>query len=315
MSYISEKEENLLKRVIPQTKQPDFEEFWQKQVSYLRSFPIKFTKTELDTPWNKYLTFYEVTFTTHDDTVVNAYFSHPKDIKGKLPCVVRFGGGGSSRTFYTDMPLLGVCCFSMDNRSQGGVTFDKANYDHGDDFRGALMTHNLLDKESFYMRNLYLDAVRAIDVVSLFDEVDTTKIVTMGESQGGALSIVSACLSGKVLKTYPSVTSYACIPQRVEAGSGVFGAVKQYLTKHTSEVDVAFNTLSYFDINNMVSLLKVPSLFCLGMIDPICIPEFVYSAYHHAGGDKRIEFMPFTGHTTSFEAWTKIRYELADLDK
>ena len=65
----------------------------------------------------------------------------------------------------------------------------------------------------------------------------------------------------------------------------------------------------------MVSLLKVPSLFCLGMIDPICIPEFVYSAYYHASGDKRIEFMPFTGHSTSFEAWTKIRYELADLDK
>lgn len=315
MNYINEKEEDLKKRVIPQTKKPDFEEFWQRQVEFLRSVPIKYTKTKMKTPWDKYLTYYDVTFTTHDNTVVNAYFSHPNDIKGKLPCVVRYGGGGSSRTFYTEMPLLGVCCFSIDNRSQGGVTFDKADYQHGDDFRGALMTHNLLDKETFYMRNLYLDAIRAIDVVSLFEEVDADKIVTFGESQGGALSIVAAALSGKVLKTYPSVTSYACIPQRVEAGSGVFGAVKNYLSRHTHEVDQAFDTLSYFDINNMVSLLKVPSLFCLGMIDPICIPEFVYSAFVHAGGDKKIEFMPFTGHSTSFEAWTKIRYELADLDK
>ena len=231
-----------------------------------------------------------------------------------MPCVVRFGGGGSSRTMFVDNICTGVCVFSVDNRSQGGVTFDKANYEHGDDFRGALMTHNLLDKETFYMRNLYLDAVRAIDVVSLFDEVNADKIVTFGESQGGALSIVSASLSGKVLKTYPSVTSYACIPQRVEAGSGVFGAVKNYLTRHTEEVDKVFENLSYFDINNMVSLLKVPSTFCLGMIDPICIPEYVYSAYAHAGGDKKIEFMPFTGHSTSHEVLTKIRFDFSELD-
>ena len=54
MNYINEKEENLKKRVIPQTKKPDFEEFWQRQVEFLRSVPIKYTKTKMKTPWDMY---------------------------------------------------------------------------------------------------------------------------------------------------------------------------------------------------------------------------------------------------------------------
>ena len=65
---------------------------------------------------------------------------------------------------------------------------------------GGLMTRDVIYKESFYMRNIYLDAVRAIDVISTFPEVDENKIVSYGASQGGALAIVSSALSGKVIK-------------------------------------------------------------------------------------------------------------------
>ena len=49
MTYITEKEKALQNKIIAQTKQPDFEKFWEKQVSYLRSFPIKYTKTKIKT--------------------------------------------------------------------------------------------------------------------------------------------------------------------------------------------------------------------------------------------------------------------------
>ena len=302
MSYISEKEAILKNKIIPQTKKEDFEQFWKDNVNTLRKIPLKYTKTKIKTPYDKFFTTYEIVFNTIDETKVYAYFTHPNNMTKKLPCVAVFGGGGNTRCIYTQLFCTGICVFSMDNRSQGGVTFDKADYSMGDGYRGnpgALLSYDLLNKDNYYLRNLYLDAVRAIDVICDLEEVDTSKIITYGMSQGGALSIVSASLSGKVLRTFPVVPSFSCLQQRVEAGSGVFSAVKAYLTLHPSHVDKVLDNLSYFDMNNMVSLLKVPATFNLGMIDPVCIPEFVYSIYSHTAGPKDIHFAPFTGHTIS----------------
>lgn len=296
MSYIEEKEKVLKNKIIPQTKKDDFEAFWQSEVSALREIPLEITRTKLDLPY-KTFTSYEITFNTHDDTVVSAYFSVPNGIEGPLPCVAYFTGGGGRKTIMPHIVSTGVCCFFMDVRSQSGKTFDLAKYKMGDDYRGALMTHDVLYKESFYMKNIYLDATRAIDTIASLPEVNHEKIVAYGASQGGALSIVATALSGKVLKAYPVVPSYCCLPQRVEAGSGVFEATKKYLQENPFDTDKVFDTLSYFDINNMVSLLKTPVDFALGLADPICIPEFVYSPYYYtASKEKQIFFYPFTPH-------------------
>ena len=316
MSYVSEREAILKNKVIPQTKKADFEEFWAENVKKLRAIPLEFTKTKIKTPYDKTFTTYDITFNTIDKTVVHAYYSHPNNPTKKLPCVALFGGGGSQRDIYAQVVSTGVCCFAMDNRSQGGLTFDKADYSMGDGYHGnpgALVSYDLLNKDNYYLRNIYLDAIRAIDVIERLEEVDSTKIITQGMSQGGALSIVAASLSGKVYKTFPVVPSFSCLPYRVEAGSGVFSAVKAYLTRNPSHVDKVYDTLSYFDINNMASLLKVPSSFNLGLSDPICLPEFVYSVYTHAQGEKQIELSPFTGHIISLDFQNYMFNEFAKL--
>jgi len=175
------------------------------------------------------------------------------------------------------------------------------------------MTHGHTNKDNFYMKNLYLDAVRTIDVIATLPEVDSERIVSYGLSQGGALSIVAAALSGKVKKAYPCVPSYSCLEQRVELGTGVFDAVKNYLHRYPSETDTVMKTLSYFDINNMVSLLNVPTDFFLGLSDPICLPSFVYSLYEHTKAPKKITLSPFTAHEISREYKFEVFREFATL--
>ena len=77
MNYSARKEAELQKRVIPQTKKADFEEFWQREVAHLRTVPIHFERRLLTLPY-KTMDAYEITFNTHDDTVVTAYFCVPK---------------------------------------------------------------------------------------------------------------------------------------------------------------------------------------------------------------------------------------------
>ncbi len=303
MTYTQRKEEELKKQIIPQTMESDFEAFWENAVAKLRAVPLRVERELItDLPYKAFKT-YQITFNTHDDTIARGYFCVPGDAEGKkLPCVAVYHGGGGCRGIYPEIVATGVCTFSMDPRSQGGKTFDRAQYDDVFDYSaGAIMSHGLGNPENHYMKNLYLDAVRVIDVIESFPEVDASRIVSHGLSQGGALAIVAAALSGKVKKAYPGVNSYACLEKRVELGSGVFESVRKYLWRYPSETDSVLRTLSYFDINNLVSLLKVPTEFFLGLSDPICLPPFVYSPYAHTNAPKKIIFSPLTGHEISYE--------------
>ena len=296
MNYVERKEEELKKKVIEQTMKDDFESFWREEVKKLRMIPLEIVRKKVYFPYEKTFVTYEITYNTHDNTRVNAYFSVPVNSNGqKMPCVACFHGGRGNKEIYPDIVSTGVCCFAIDVRSQEGTTIDKGNYEIGD-FNGSLLSRGVLDKNSFYMKNIYLDAIRAIDVIKELPEVDSEKIVTFGQSQGGALSIVSAALSGGVKKCYAAVPSYNCLWERVELGSGVFEATKAFLTKFPQYTDVVFENLTYFDVNNMVSLLNVPVSICLGLKDPICLPEFVYSVYEHIPSEKEIHIVPFTPH-------------------
>lgn len=298
MQYSEYHQAQLEKEIIAQTKNDDFEAFWSEQIAALRGFPITYRREKLSLPYEKTFTTYLVTFSTHDDTMVEALFTVPVGHENeKLPCVAYFHGGGGKKRIYPEVAATGVCCFAMDVRSQGGTTVDKADYLTGDTM-GSLMSRDLIDRNRFYMKNIYLDTVRAMDVIAMMPEVDPSRIVTYGQSQGGALSIVASAFSGRSLKCYVSEPSYSCLHKRLELGSGVFGAAKDFLRRYPEHTDAAFDTLTYFDINNIASLLHVPADFCLALADPVCLPPFVYSAYAHVPAPKQIHIYPFAPHTT-----------------
>ena len=312
MSYIDEQEAILKTKIYPQTKKPDFEAFWQRAVAELRKAPLFITRERLCTPYDKTFLTDRLTYTTHDGTEVVALFSWPAGAKEKLPCLVWYHGGSVRKDFHPEVLATGVCCLAIDVRAQGGETMDRAHYTSGD-VNGGLMTRGLLDPENHYLRNIYLDAVRAVDVAAELPEVDPKRIVTYGGSQGGALSIAASALSGKSRKCYTFVTSYCCLKRRTELGSRIFKSVHDYLGLYPERTDQVYETLTYFDVINLVSLLKVPTSFALGLDDDVCLPEFVYSAYAHTPCEKEISIYPFTPHTTPEEYKKRVLFELAAL--
>jgi len=281
-------------------------------IAQLRTVPLQVKRKKLTTPYDKTVTTWEISYNTHDDTWIDAWFSYPAGATEKLPCVVYFHGGSLQKELHLDIVATGVSCFAMDVRGQGGTSIDRAVY-HSGDLNGGLMTRGVLDKEDFYMRNIYLDAVRSMDVVASLPEVDPERIVTYGGSQGGGLSVVASALSGHSKKCYTYVTSYCCLKQRTDNGSGQFSHLRYYLSNNPELTDAAMDTLTYFDINNVVSLLKSPLYLAMGLEDPICLPHFVYSVYTHAPVEKTLFMSPFTKHNIPLEYKMRCHFEFSQL--
>ena len=70
-----------------------------------------------------------------------------------------------------------------------------------------------------------------------------------------------------------------------------------FLAVHRDRVELAFRTLSYFDVAVLARRATAPALFSVGLSDTICPPSTVYAAFnHYAGVDRTITVWPFADH-------------------
>jgi cephalosporin-C deacetylase len=75
-------------------------------------------------------------------------------------------------------------------------------------------------------------------------------------------------------------------------------------------VEQVFRTLAYFDGMNFAAHAKAPALFSVGLMDDICPPSTVFSAYNHYMGEKQIKVWQYNNHEggASFQNNEKLKF-------
>ena len=315
---------NELRKFRPDRKEPaDFDAFWEKTISDAK-------KNDLDavfTSKNFGLTLFDafdVRFNGYAGQPIKGWLILPKDRDKPLPCVVEYIGYGGGRGFPTDwllFPSAGYATFIMDTRGQGsswsvGDTGDIPIEGSGPHFPG-FMTLGVLDPHTYYYRRVYVDAVRAVEAARSHPLVDGAKIAVTGVSQGGGISIAMSGLVEGLSAVMPDVP-YLCNFRRAVTITDElpYHEISRFLRVHRDKVDIVFNTLAYFDGMHFAARANAPALFSTALMDPICPPSTVFSAYNHYHGDKKIEVYEFNLHDGggSHHEIKKVKY-LRDLWK
>ncbi|MHB8063193.1 MAG: acetylxylan esterase [Ruminiclostridium sp.] len=281
------------------TKQPDFEEFWGNSLKELSAIPLHYTLTPFDFPV-KGVRVFTINFTGFNNANIQGYFAIP-DKSGPHPGLMLFHGynwafdGNISDT--VNWALNGYAAFQMLVRGQQGYSSDNVSSSTG--ATSGWMTKGILDPKEYYYRAVYLDAVRALEVLTSIDNVDASRIGVHGGSQGGGLTLAAAALSDipvVAVADYPYLSNFE---RAIDiAPSGPYNEFNEYFRRNTSpEIELqAKKTLSYFDVMNLASKIKCHTWVSSGLVDDITPPSTVFSAYNHMVCSKEISIHRYFGH-------------------
>ena len=287
-----------LQRYMPDRDEPDdFDSFWRDTLSAAAAHELapEFTPYDALLPG---VLIHDVRYAGYAGERVAGWFLTPPDAAGPLPCVVQFigyGGGRGRPHEWLLWPAAGYAVLVMDSRGQGdGDTPDLPGV--GPQHAG-LLTRGVLDRNHYYYRRLFTDAVRAVDAAASRPEVDADRIVVAGASQGGGIAQAVAGLHPGVraaIVDVPFLTHFRRATEITDAHP--YRELADLCATNRDRVDQVFRTLGYFDGLHFAARATAPALYAVGLMDDICPPSTVFAAYHHYAGPKQLRVWPYNGH-------------------
>ena len=288
----------------------DFEAFWQATLDEQVLGDPAVEYAELDGPVTAYRVF-EMSFCGYGGTRVNTWVRVPTTAAGPLATVVNFIGYSGSRGYpWKDSHFVqaGYVHVMVDSRGQGWNTrqFSDSTPDpdpsRGEMSAPGMMTSGVLDRDTYYYRRLYIDAIRSVQAVRTLPWVDPHRLVVAGASQGGGLTLAAAGLAEmagiELAGTLVDVPFLCDFPRAVGLTDAYpYREIVDYLRNNPQYTDQVFNTLSYFDGVNFARRIHAPGLFSTALMDQVCPPSTVFAAYNnYPSPDKDIRVWRWNGH-------------------
>jgi cephalosporin-C deacetylase len=307
-----------LQKYLPARKEPDdFDSFWNETLATTRAFHLDVRFEPVDAGL-KFLDVFDVTFRGYGGQPIKGWFLLPRDNRGALPCIVEYIGYGGGRGHPYDWLFwgnMGYAHFIMDTRGQGsswrsGETPDQ-EVDGGNPQIPGFMTRGVLDPRTYYYRRVFSDAIRAVEAARSNPAVDAQRVVVLGGSQGGGITLAVAGLVPDLAAALPDVPFLCHIRHATEiTDSYPYFEIQNFCKIHRTKVETVFNTLSYFDGMNFAIRAKSPALFSAGLMDEICPPSTVFAAYNYYAGPKEIKVWAYNHHEggETLQSVEKVRF-------
>ena len=269
--------------ITPSHKPADFEKFWDDAKSDLAKVDPKYVIEYVPSKSTRSHIYYNVQMQSLDDVTIHGWVSVPR-LPGKYPVVILMPGYNQIiKPYFPDQQAI----FSLSVRTNEAVTRKGLN-PKGIENKADYCLINLEDKNNYIYRGAYMDCIRAIDFVCSNRNMgfDTSRIITVGGSQGASFSLISAALDKRVSvcsaddPIYSDFHTYFDIAANKTPGEFPYKYLNGYADKSNIKRTTLMQTLDYFDVQNFVPYIKCPCLFVLGMYDPIAPPTCVYSTYN-----------------------------------
>jgi cephalosporin-C deacetylase len=279
------------KIVSPIERQPDFENYWNRARKELAAVDPQFKLIKKDSLSTGTKDVYLLEMRSLGNVLIRGWYCVPKKA-GKYPAILQVQGYSSNQEASWRIDDDDFINLVLNIRGHGN---SKDDVNPG--FPGYLQ-YFIQDKELYIYRGAYMDCIRAVDFLYSRKEVDTTRVVVEGGSQGGALSFATAALDNQRIRLCaPQVPFLSDFKDYFKVANWPGNEFVDYVAKHPSfGWDGVFKTLSYIDIKNLAPWIKAPVLMGFGLMDETCPPHINFAAYNQLTVSKNYIGYPLSGH-------------------
>jgi cephalosporin-C deacetylase len=203
------------------------------------------------------------------------------------PAVLQFHGySGSSGEWSDKLNYVneGFVVAALDCRGQGGLSEDNSQL-IGNTREGHVIRGLDGPPEKMLYRQIFLDTAQLARIVMSQAEVDSTRVGSMGMSQGGALALACAALEPRISRTV-SIHPFLCDYKRVwemDLAKDAYNDLREYFRRFDplhERSEETFTRLGYIDIQNLVPRIKAETLMAITLMDSICPPSTQFAAFN-----------------------------------
>jgi cephalosporin-C deacetylase len=280
------------------TRESDYDFYWKNAISSIKQISMDRSEVDNKRLSNSKFTVSDITFKSFMKTTISARLYLPKKKDYPHPIIIfhdylynePYKGYRLDESFaYLFVELRGHQVFR-------GISYNDIFNNQQFESPGY-MIENILDTETYYLRGVYLDCLRSIDMIRLVKAVDCNKIALMGKGIGAAAAAFCASRTDRVNALVLDSLTFADleISQNKSAGF-ITSEINHFANTVRGKKRVLKRNLSYFDAVNVSDRIKIPLLMTTGIKSLSSPTECVFSFFNKSTSpDKTIEVYPNDG--------------------
>lgn len=276
----------------------DFLSFWENAIINSKKIPLNPTFEIQQNQCNDKVDVFQVSFQSYrTNSRIYGWLAMPKKT-GKYPAIIQFPGAGvwkkqadtytAARGFITLNIFIHGIPLTMPDSIYDILKNSALN---------QYYLYGIDNKERYYYRRVIMGCISAVDFISQLPKYDGQNLGVTGQSQGGALSIITASLDKRVKALAVFHPALCDLTGYLYGRAGGWPGVFKYHTEMThNDIKSKKMLTSYYDVVNFAKYITQPCYFSGGYNDEVCAPTSYYAAYNTIRTSKLISIYKETGH-------------------
>jgi cephalosporin-C deacetylase len=271
-------------------KPADFETFWHDVNQHVARIPLDAEIIPDPLRTSEDIEVFQVFYRSLDDVRIAAWYCCPRRRAERTAAVLLLPGYQAEPPIPKDWARKGYMALSVAPR---GKLRSHTQFNPG---YPNLLTHNIVDRQTYAYRGFYVDAWRGVDFLRSRPDVDPTRIGVTGSSQGGGLTITTAAMRPEV-RAAAAGAPYLCgFMDAIElTHTYPYEEINDYLSLYPDRRSAVADTVAYFDGLNFADRITCPIVVNIGLQDNVCPPETGYALFNRLRVSEK-QLYTYDGH-------------------
>jgi cephalosporin-C deacetylase-like acetyl esterase len=263
----------------------DFDSFWDRQVAKLRALPIKPDLKQGDAG-NAKVAYWGVTLDTVENSKIRGHLARPA-AAGKYPAIIYCESGiqAIARNLVTNQAAKGWLTLAV-------AAHDLPLEENEAFYRNAVettlkkySTKGNESRDTTYLLRLFLVGCRAADYITTHPDWDGKTLVVIGRREASAEAMMAAVYNPKV-SALMLLTPWCCDFTAPKADRAI--GWPAWAKGEGAAITQRMEAGRYYDLVNLASRVKCPTLVGLGLVDEAAPASGVYAMSNQLAAPKEV---------------------------